>query len=247
MRRRVLTGMSVLDKMLNGGIPEGNQVAIAGSPGAGKTLTSFEYLYKNAKVGNKGVLFSLEESPEEIIENAKDAFTDFEDIDELIKKGDLSIDGTDITDTIRGNGPGGEGVEMTYAFGTAINSLSSTIKSHNAKRVVIDSLTTFKQLIKDPLAYRMLSLNLIRMLKNLNVTSLLTLEVNNASRQHMQYLSEFFIYDGIIALYSTAEEQIRIQSMEVLKMRGTKHSFKTIPYVITSGGLNPIIAVENVM
>ncbi len=246
MRQRINTGISILDKMINGGIPEGNQVALAGTAGSGKTLTAFEFLYNNAKEGKKGLFFSLEEAPEQIIENAKDAFTDFKDIDKQIANGNLKIEGADIKETIRGAGNGDES-QMNYLFGSVVNQIASSIKSTQATRVVIDSLTTFKLLIRDPLAYRMLSLNLVDVLKNLNVTSMLTLEIQTGSRERLKYQPEFFIYDGIIVLYAIPEERSRIQSLEVLKMRGTKHSFKTVPYVVTSSGINPIISVENVL
>ncbi len=246
MRLRVNTGISILDKMLNNGIPEGDQVALAGSAGVGKTLTAFEFLYKNAKAGHSSLFFSLEESPIQIVENAKAAFTDFNDIDDIIAKGVLTVEGADIKDTIRAAGSGDQS-QMNYVFSSVVNQISNSIKAHNATRVVIDSLTTFKLLLKEPLTYRLLSLSLLSVLKELKVTSLLTLEVMTGSRDHLQYQPEFFIYDGIIALYATAEERNRIHSLEVLKMRGTKHSFRTVPYVIADNGINPIIAVENVL
>jgi circadian clock protein KaiC len=246
MRQRVTTGVSILDKMLNNGIPEGNQVALAGSPGVGKTLTAFEFLYKNAKAGNRSILFSLEEDPDQIVENARDAFTDFKDIDALIGNGMLSVEGADIKDTIRGGGRGQDG-EMNYVFSSATGQIAQSIKAHGATRIVIDSLTTFKLLVNDSLIYRMLSLNLLSLLKNLKVTSILTLEVQTLSRESLKYQPEFFIYDGIIALYSTPEERNRIHSLEVLKMRGTKHSFKTVPYVISNNGITPLISVDNVL
>ena len=48
---RIKSGIEGLDSMLDGGIPEHNQTIIAGGPGAGKTLLSFEILYRNAKAG----------------------------------------------------------------------------------------------------------------------------------------------------------------------------------------------------
>ena len=47
----IKTGIEGLDDLIGGGIPFANQVVLAGGPGAGKTLLSFEILYRNAKVG----------------------------------------------------------------------------------------------------------------------------------------------------------------------------------------------------
>src|SRR5271155_791923 len=86
--------------MLYGGIPKENQVILSGGPGAGKTLLAFEYLYRNAKMGNVGIFFALEEDPKKIIHNVKSAFPNFNDIDELIKDEKLIINGRDITEGI---------------------------------------------------------------------------------------------------------------------------------------------------
>ena len=63
MTNYIKTGVTGLDAMLYGGIPEKNQVLLAGGPGTGKTLLSFEYLYRNAKAGNTSLFFALEEDP----------------------------------------------------------------------------------------------------------------------------------------------------------------------------------------
>ena len=72
--------------MLDGGVPEHNQTIIAGGPGAGKTLLSFEILYRNAKAGIPGAFIALEEKPEVLLSNVKQAFKEFKDIDDLIKR-----------------------------------------------------------------------------------------------------------------------------------------------------------------
>ncbi|MHB1830479.1 MAG: ATPase domain-containing protein, partial [Candidatus Micrarchaeaceae archaeon] len=87
------TGISGLDSMLYGGVPKDNQIILAGGPGAGKTLLAFEFIYKGAKRGETGIFFALEEDPKKIIQNAKEAFSEFTDIDDLIKSGKIIIDG----------------------------------------------------------------------------------------------------------------------------------------------------------
>ncbi|MCL5102466.1 MAG: hypothetical protein M1544_03875 [Candidatus Marsarchaeota archaeon] len=72
---RIKTGVSGLDSMLDGGVPEYNQTIIAGGPGAGKTLLSFEILYHNAKAGIPGAFIALEEKPEVLLNNVKQGTT----------------------------------------------------------------------------------------------------------------------------------------------------------------------------
>ncbi len=138
------TGVEGLDAMLYGGIPEGNQVILAGGPGAGKTLLSFEYPYRNAKAGKTSVFFALEETPERMLTTPRTAFSEFKDIDELIKSKKLIIDGEDPT---RYCGAALRAAASQYEFGKVVSDIESMVVSTGAKRVVIDSLSVFDMLI----------------------------------------------------------------------------------------------------
>ncbi|MCL4372135.1 hypothetical protein M1373_02330 [Candidatus Marsarchaeota archaeon] len=233
MRNRVATGIKNLDLMIDGGIPEGNQVIIAGGPGAGKTLMAFEFLYSNAKNGETGILFSLEEETNMIIENAKTAFPKMTDIDDLIASKKLQIFGNDVEQGYIAKNTDNN----TYAFGTWISNIESVITSTGASRVVVDSISAVSLLIKDPLEYRNISMDLVKILRRLHVTSMLTVEVSTPMSQNLIFQPEFFIYDGIIALYLSGEGSNRTLSLEVIKMRGTGHSFNVVPYEFKDEGI----------
>ncbi len=234
MRARVKTGIEGIDRLLFGGIPEGNQVVLAGGPGAGKTLACFEFLYKNALLGHTGIFFTLEEKPETIIENAKDAFTDFKDIDELIANKKIIINGSNVMTNLKGSGES----EPRYAFTETIAAIQSLVESTGATRVVIDSVSIVSLLIKDPFIYRTLSISLVTVLRDLKVTSLLTMEIETPEKNKLIFLPEFFIYDGIMTMYESGSGGSRTPALEIIKMRGSKHSFSTVPYEITPSGIN---------
>ncbi len=234
----VKTGISGLDGMLYGGIPEGNQVVLAGGPGSGKTLLSFEYLYRNARAGATSVFFALEEEPERVLDNARVAFKDFDDIDALIKRKTLVIDGKDPATVLHGGSSGGG---SQYEFGKVLSEIESLIVSTKAKRIVIDSLSVLEMLIAEPAVYRRSMLSLAGNLRHLGVTSLLTAEMATPERSKLTFQTEFFVFDGIIVMYERGEEEEkRLLGMEVIKMRGAKHSFITTPYEITSEGINVV-------
>jgi len=237
---KMRVGIDGLDAMLNGGIPEGNQVIVAGGPGAGKTLLSFECAYKNAKAGITSVFFALEEDTNRIIENAKSAFKEFTDIDDLIASKKLIIAGEDPSKVLHQGGSGGS----QYEFGKVVADIESVIVSSGAKMVVIDSLSVLDMLINDPSSYRRSMLALISNLRRLGVTTLLTAEMPSPERNRLEFKAEFFIFDGIIVMYLRGEEEKRMLGMEIIKMRGSKHSFVTTPYEITSNGINVISAED---
>ncbi len=233
MRNRTITGIKNFDALIDGGIPSGNQVALAGGPGAGKTLFSFEYLYNNAKAGNNALYFSLEETSDMIIENAKAAYSDFTDIDELIKDNKLIIYGFEKTERYlnKDNGDGG------YSFNEFVSGIIELINNYNIKAFVLDSITVIKLIIEDTLTYRRLTMELIKQLREKGVTSLITMEVSSANRENIKFKPEFFVFDGIISLYLEGEGNNRVPILEVIKMRGTYHSFNSIPYDIKNDGI----------
>ena len=240
-RAKVESGISGLDRMLNGGIPNANQVVLAGGPGTGKTLLCLEYLYRNALNGNVSILFSLEEDTKMIIDNAKQAFTDFSELDRLMDEKKLIIHGSDQASSLIQKDKQGN----IFTFTTTIADIESLIIDHAASRVAIDSVSVLKLFVKDPFEYRNVSNALVAMLRKQGVTALLTMEIDTPEKQRLIFEPEFFIYDGIVIMYlSGGPEENRVPTIEIIKMRGTKHSFSTVPYEITSNGINLLLIPE---
>lgn len=238
MRERVETGIEGLDNMLNGGIPKFNQVVVAGGPGTGKTLLCLEYLYKSALAGQTSILFSLEEDSGMILANMKEAYGQFTELDRLIQEKKLIIKGTDQASSLIQKDKKGN----IFTFTTTIADIESVILETGATRVAIDSVSVMKLFVKDPFEYRSVSTNLVTMLRRQNVTSLLTMEIETPEKERLIFEPEFFIYDGIIVMYlSGGVEENRVPTIEVIKMRGTQHSFSTVPYEITPNGLNLLL------
>jgi len=234
MREKIKTGIEGLDRMLLGGIPELNQVVVSGGPGTGKTLFGFEFLYKGAKLGEPGVLVPLEESPEMIIENAKAAFTEFDDIDKMVKDQKLAIcDTMDLRSHLNSGG------NPRDSFAQLTTQIESIIETTHAKRVFFDSLSILKLLLKDEQEYRSISVDLVNNFRRLKLTSILTVEIDVAEKSRMFFQPEFFFYDGIITMYSSGDGGAnRSLTLEIIKMRGTNHSRATVPYEITPRGVD---------
>jgi circadian clock protein KaiC len=233
MRERTPTGIRNFDGMIDGGIPSGNQVALAGGPGAGKTLLSFEIAYNMAKSGIPSSFISFEEEPESIIANAKEVFTKFKDIDELIEKKKLLIEGKGISIKIieKSDSP-------SYSFSTIISDIDDIVAMNGSKFVVIDSISLLHLLIPDPVNYRIALLSLTSKLKSMGVTSILTAELPTSERKDVTFDPEFFTFDGIVLLYEEGEADKRSLTLEIVKMRGSNHSWFLAPYEIMNDGFN---------
>lgn len=217
---RVKTGIEGLDEMLNGGIPAGRHVAIYGGPGAGKTSFCFEYLYKGAKMGENGLYITLEETQDDIIDNMKSAFSLYTDTAELIAEKKLEIVKPD-----------------KLNLEEVANLLEDRITSNDIKRAVIDSATMIRLSFASEIEYRQTLFEFLSLLRNLDVTSITTVEANTAKREAMKYDIEHFVMDGIINLYNLDREDRRVRALEIFKMRGTDHSRDLVPFKVTPSGL----------
>ncbi len=231
---RIVTGIAGLDSMLYGGIPVGNQVALAGGPGCGKSLICLDVLYNNAKAGTPCAFIALEETAEEVIKNVKSTFPKFDDIDSLIASKKLNILGEDIMLDLASTEQGSSAAALTKIT----SDIENIVKTNNAKLVAIDSISVLKLLLSDGqrLTYRRAIVALLNTLKKLGVTTLLTIEMHSIERKDLKFTEEFFIFDGIIALYQTEVSDRRVSNLEIIKMRGTKHSQTFSPYDIMSTG-----------
>ncbi|MFA5050160.1 MAG: ATPase domain-containing protein [Candidatus Micrarchaeia archaeon] len=225
---RIKTGIEGLDEMLKGGIPKRRHVTINGGPGCGKTSFAFEYIYKGAKMDDPGVYITLEESPEGIIENMKDTFPLFNDVEKLIEEKKMEIVKPETLDL--------EGVSGI---------LEDRILNEGMQRVVIDSITIMKAVSGGETEYRQVFFEFLSLLKGLDCTSLTTLEAPEAGKEAVKFGIEHFVMDGIINLYNLDRGDKRIRALEIFKMRATNHSREIVPFKVTPSGIK-VFAGEKV-
>ena len=236
---RVLTGIEGLDKMLYGGVPATNQVVVSGGPGAGKTLLSFNIVYNNAKQGIPSVFITLDETPQNLVRNVKKSFKEIaNEIDSLIEKRLIVVEGENPSTRLQSKSDSPE-----YTFGNIISDIESIVQSSGARVIVIDSVTLLKLLFGDEFAYRKAILLLTSNLHRMGVTSFLTVEMQRPERKGVRFPAEFFLFDGVISLYQEEDEEKRTLVAEIIKMRGSNHSWLADPYEITDSGIN-FIGIE---
>ncbi len=242
MRTRITSGSDSLDGMIDGGIPEGNIVVVAGGPGAGKTLLSFGFAYRNASEGRTVLVMSLEESEAGIIQNAKDAFSDFAEIDEFIGSKRIVIyDTAKIMKRMKGGIINFTREEFANEFFNNMAShIAPMIKDSGAEIVALDGFSIMKSYLKDAYSYRDLTAKLSDALKESKVTAIITSELVAADEGRPKFEPEFFAYDGIIVLYAPLVEGNPVPSINIIKMRGSDHSYEIRPYKITRSGIEII-------
>lgn len=109
--------------------------------------------------------------------------------------------------------------------------------TNKAKVIALDSISLFRLVLSsDGFIYRKSIAQLISNLRRLDVTSFITLETPYTEKNDVRYSPEFFLFDGVISMYQTGDNEKRSFVLEVLKMRGTDHSMFFAPYHITQDG-----------
>jgi len=231
LMRRVKTGIPGMDEILHGGIPERNVVLLSGGPGTGKTIFSQQFLWNGLQMGEPGVYVALEEHPVQVRGNMAQFGWDVRKYEEegLFAMVDAFTAGIgrskeyeryivhDLTDVRE-----------------FIDVLRGAIKDINAKRVVIDSVTTLY--INKPALARGIVMQLKRVLAGLGVTSIFVSQISVGERGFGGPGVEHGV-DGIIRLDLDEIDGELKRSLIVWKMRGTSHSMRRHPFEITGEGI----------
>jgi len=220
--RRVPTGIKGLDEMIEGGFPRGSMILLAGSPGSGKTIASAQYLYHGASALNEtGVYVSFVERENVFLRNMAKFGLNFE---KLTTEGKFKF-----MDMIT---PGSQEFSMD-----TINFVLKEVQSMNARRLVIDSFTALASTFKKDTDARVILHLLEKLMREMDCTSLLLVEVPTG---HIDLGLGFeeFVVDGLI-LFEAMREQLGLRKRAMIcKMRGTNHSQNYCNIVISSQGLS---------
>lgn len=233
--KKLGTGIPGLDTMLYGGIPETNQVIIAGGPGSGKSLLCLEALIHFAEAGMTSAFISFEEKTDEVVKNVEGAFpTLAPKIEDLLKSGALSIVNEDMTMSFASE----DEKELGVAFMSIVSAVEKIVMEKKAKCVAVDSISLLKLIASNgkTYLYRKALLTLLNAFRQLGITTLFAVELESIERKEVTFSPEFFLFDGIIILYQSEREERRVYNLEVIKMRGSHHSLSFAPYDITSKG-----------
>lgn len=219
----VSTGIEGLDKMLGGGILKNHVVLILGFCGTGKTTFALQFLWKGLSKGENGVYISLEESPESLISTAATFGWDFLT---YIKDKKLAIVKVDTAD-------------LKNAVTNLKEDIPKALRTFNAKRVVVDSVSIFETMFTDVSERRPYLFELCSLIKSVGATALLTAETTTekagASREGLiEYVS-----DGVILLRFVAPTELSATklALRIIKLRRAKHSRDIRPYQITDEGI----------
>ncbi len=226
MLRKVATGISGLDEVTSGGLPQGRPTLVCGPAGCGKTLLAMEFLVRGiTEFGDPGVFVAFEESVGELVENVTSLGFDLQR---------LQDDGLLVMEHV--NLPPGD-LEETGAWdleGLFIR-LGAAIDEVGAKRVVLDTIETLFGAFNNTAILRSELRRLFSWLKERGVTAVITGERGDGSLT--RYGIEEYVSDCVIVLDHRVSEQTSTRRLRVLKYRGSLHGTNEYPFLIGSQGV----------
>jgi len=214
---RIPSGIPGLDKLMEGGFVKGSTILISGAAGTGKTIFCVQYLMEGLKRGENCMFITLEEKPEDIINDVKRFGWDLE---KYMKDKKLILEYQD-----------------PFQMTDITAPLLDKIKEHGVQRVVIDSTAVFELYYKEPSEIRKQLFKLLNGLKDINVTSVLTTELPEETKMLGKFGVEEFIVDAVIILHFLGIGEENYNSLQIRKMRRTNHKKDVFPMEITDKGI----------
>lgn len=230
-KKKIRTGIPGFDMIVDGGLKEGKTIVLSGSTGSGKSTFGMQFLHNGAyDFGESGIYVTLTQSPNDLISDFNEYGWDIQKLvdDEKIliidarpfKKDD---DFFESDDSLYKTEP--------FPFMHITQLIIQGIKKINAKRLVIDSLSVLSMQYTNQFNTRQGIQRMIHALEERRCTSIFISE-NLESRTP----PEWYAASGIVMLNHLQKAHTMERSIQVIKMRGTKHSEQTYPIRFNENG-----------
>ncbi|NCC23386.1 MAG: circadian clock protein KaiC [Alphaproteobacteria bacterium] len=221
-RERVSTGIPRLDAMLGGrGYYKGSSVLVSGTSGAGKSSIATAFADGICRQGERCLLWSSEESPDQILRNM--ASIGF-DLQPHIDRGLL------VCHAVR---------PTLYGLENHLVGLHRLVESIRPAAVVLDPITGFAA-VGDTAEVKTMLTRIIDFLKGAGITALFTSLTQGAEPTQLERTDEGVssLIDTWLLLQMVQSAGERNRLLYVLKSRGMAHSSQVREFMLDNEGIH---------
>lgn len=225
--KKTPTGITGLDEITEGGLPQGRPTLVCGAAGCGKTMLAAEFIVRGAaEFGEPGVIVTFEETTQELVDNLRSLGFDLE---KLQRQGRIALDyvrveRSEIQET-------GE-----YDLEGLFIRLAYAIDSIGAKRVALDTIEALFAGLPNEAILRAELRRLFHWLKDKGVTAVITGE--RGAGTLTRYGLEEYVADCVILLDHRIVDQVSTRRLRIVKYRGSSHGTNEYPFLIGSHGVS---------
>ncbi len=220
----VKTGINKLDEMLGGGIPKKASITISGPGGSGKTILATQFLVNGARMfAEPGLYISLEEDKETYLTSISNF--NFK-INALMSEGLFMV--VDM--------PPHEVSQLVDIR----NPVKELIEEFGISRVVIDSIMPLAIAYNTDVERQRGFLQLIQNIRKWDTTTIIISEDTRQRNEVLpstKYGIENLTQGWIHLYYEKKKTGQRERLLEIIKLKGMKHSSKAARFKITEDGI----------
>lgn len=219
---RIPSGIVGLDEVIEGGLRPNTVTVIVGASGTGKSTFAMQYLLAGLDNGEQGLYITLDVPPDQIIKEA--ILWGWDRAQEHVDKNlyFFASKGSDFATIIRDQLP---------------RLVEARKKYETPTRVVIDPLTPIIWAEEDKSVQRELINELFILLKQIGCV-VATVEEHSEPAEGVAGLGAsipLFLADGAIHLRYQPIGGAFNRTLEIVKMRGTRHGEEVYPYIFARG------------
>ncbi|HET7044016.1 MAG TPA: ATPase domain-containing protein [Gaiellaceae bacterium] len=207
--RRLPTGSAELDLVLDGGLPAGSLVVLAGGPGTGKTILAQQICFANATPEHPAIFYTTFAEPHAKLIRYLEPF-DFFDAGALAERVEFVNLESLLVDEAGRDGD---------ALGPALTELVRACFERQPSLVVLDSAKALRD-FADEQAVRRLFYDLSGRVAH---TETVLLFLGEYAPAEIESGPEFSLADGILQLAYEQHEPLDRRWLRVVKLRGSDH------------------------
>ncbi|HRD68793.1 MAG TPA: circadian clock protein KaiC [Legionella sp.] len=222
--KKITTGISGLDKVLEGGYLLNKPTLIKGGPGSGKTIFTLFFIHAQIQNGSSVILVSCDEAPENLI-----SYMDYFGLSgtEHQKSGKLII--LDFRPQLN------EEVSGSYELDMLLFRITQAKNKINAKALVVDSLQDLLLGLNE-CKKEIELLKLFSWSRGQNITFISTI-ADSTNLLKAELLEEYAV-DGVIKLKQHLNNNLMTRYLRVVKLRGASYGTNEYPFTILDQGVS---------